>query len=1527
MRFVIILFFCGFLSQSIAQVFTADRQKFVKDIEKTLGSYITTEDLKFVEEKLNPFVLNTSAFSEDQFKKMIETSNAFYDKGLYVYPDIFYYMNVYTQQLMNNHSVESVAAWQMGLDNVTKEKSTKKLLSFLNFSFGLINQRILGGKENVYYWYFEEGDFAFEFSDQPYVKLNNGNLICRYSYIGDERMDIVLKGTTGTLNINDKEWVGIGGTIDWEKSGLNKDSTFAQIKNYELDITNDNFSADSVMLATPYFSNKIQGKLFDQANDSDNNSDNFPEFTSYDKQLVINNILPNINYQGGFMLKGNTFSGQGMKGKPVKLTYIKNNTTFFSVTSESVSISTQKVMCLGAKMLLFLSKDDSISHPNCDFVYNLDNGNAEFRRTSIGMGLQPFSDSYHKLNIYSPLILWNTNTDFLSFTYDFGTSQEQRYAYFESTNYFSEISYAKLKGADAVHPLNALYNLSASSNTKTLQEGLVATAMNRSVSQLKPTLIELNNSGFISYDQDNKLLTINQKLENYVNANDGNLDFDNILFECDMRPKDTYQYTDEDLKKDPNLKQRIDFYKEQAAERRSLTEFGKLNLKTLDLELFAVDKVSVSESKNTTVFPDGYKVTIGKNRDFQFTGWINSGKIEIKATSANYSYTDHKINLLKTDLAIFRVQPLKPEDGKTAIAMNSSIIDIKGEILVDNPISRSGKDVKNANYPILKSTLPSFIFYNYQGIFDGAYDSTRFFYTVNPFELDSLNSFGEKNFRIKGELTSAGIFPKIKQDLVIMPDYSFGFSTVAPAGGYDFYGTGAKYDNKIVLSNNGLQGAGTINFVQSSSVSKLLTFLPDSTVGTAQFKNNPVETGIQFPDVSCEAAYITYYPKKNLLKAASTEKAQLSYYKDEAKLSGEAIITPAGMTGNGYMYFKTATTFSVNYKFTRWNLDSDTSNFSLKNSYAEPGESEVAFKAENVKCHVSFKDRKGEFVSNQGGSVLNFPVNQYACKMDKFSWILDQTDLQMENSDDPSKKENDLDLAGPNFYSLHPKQDSLTFAAPKAKYDLKQRSIFCENVEFLAIADAKIYPDSMKVVIRKDAYMEPFKNAKVIANYVTKYHRFENADIEVKARRQFKGNGEYAYYDKDSSLTLFTIKTIEVDENFQTIASGAIDEKQGFQLSKEFDFYGKLKIYAADPFIHFDGATRIHHDCQKFDKTWMSFNAPIDPKNIQIPVSSEMKNLEGTPIAAGIVWRDSPVVDSIELYPTFLSMLSNSKDPLLISADGFLQYNEAAKEFQIGSKEKLLNRSEKGNFLALHIESCSLNGEGKVNLGMDYGDVVIDAVGIVNYNQSTGLTSMNLTARFDIPLDKGVMQDAAERIAAIELLKPLDFSSNTLEQALVEWSDLKTADKIKSDYSLKGEVKKIPDEFEKSIVLTGLKLDSYDKASTEEKGLISSATTASLVCMFGKPVMKNIPVRVFFQQIYSGSGADDFGLQLQIPGMDYYFDYEMTKNDGLLRIITTDNFMTEAVNGIKEEKRKVRKFNYEISTQNIYLTKFLRLFE
>jgi hypothetical protein len=204
---------------------------------------------------------------------------------------------------------------------------------------------------------------------------------------------------------------------------------------------------------------------------------------------------------------------------------------------------------------------------------------------------------------------------------------------------------------------------------------------------------------------------------------------------------------------------------------------------------------------------------------------------------------------------------------------------------------------------------------------------------------------------------------------------------------------------------------------------------------------------------------------------------------------------------------------------------------------------------------------------------------------------------------------------------------------------------------------------------------------------------------------------------------------------------------------------------------------------------------------------------------------------------------------------------------------------------------------------------------------------MNLTARINLPVDKGTFQGIADRINAIENTKPVDFGSTTLEQALVEWTDRKTADKVKSDFTLKGEVKKLPEALETTFTLTGLRLSSFDNPALQEKGLITSSTYAAIVNVFEKPVMKYIPVRAFFQQVYSEANGDRFGLQMEMPGVDYYFDYEMKKKDGTLRIISSDEGLNNALTTMKEEKRKSRNFLYEASTQRVYLSKFLRLFE
>src|SRR5690606_37612811 len=192
--------------------------------------------------------------------------------------------------------------------------------------------------------------------------------------------------------------------------------------------------------------------------------------------------------------------------------------------------------------------------------------------------------------------------------------------------------------------------------------------------------------------------------------------------------------------------------------------------------------------------------------------------------------------------------------------------------------------------------------------------------------------------------------------------------------------------------------------------------------------------------------------------------------------------------------------------------------------------------------------------------------------------------------------------------------------------------IFCEKVDHIDIADARIFPDSMKVVIRKKAKLDDFENSRIVANYITKYHQIVNATTSITARRAYTAKGDYPYYDIDSNLFLIPISKVYLDSSYQTIAEGKIAETAEFKLSPEFYFYGNVRMNAADPEMLFEGATKIEHNCDAFAKNWMSFKARLNPKNIQIPVTEDMKSLEGESLSAGIVWHFSQDIDSTELY-------------------------------------------------------------------------------------------------------------------------------------------------------------------------------------------------------------------------------------------------------------------------------------------------------
>ena len=1536
MKKIILLFTLILISLTgFTQSYSQNREKFIKELINVLSDLNTSDPKDFVKKELQPLLIETTDFPDDQFKKMVETCNLMEEKKIHPFPETYNYVYSMYSIVVKRQSLASYRAWHGSVEQLLNSKNINRFKDFIELSADFFSKSVIAETPN-HAWFYKGGDFAFDVTDKPVIKFDGGKLVCLVKNTLESSKkekpfhdSIVIDGSKGVYDPFLKKYVGRGGKIYWEKVGLKKEVSNATLFGYDIPMKSTNINCDTVLLVTPYFSKPIYGKLTDRAFVITREMDKtFPYFVSFDKRLAIKNIKEDVDYEGGFSLQGASFIGVGTVREPAKVFIYKDGKKFVKLSSLNVSIDPKKIISPSSHVVIFIGANDSITHPGLDINYNIEHNSLEFARGKVGTTAAPFSSSYHNLDMYVPKIVWKKGVEELTFTYDFGISQEQRIAKFESKNMFDSRLYERLNSMEKTHPLVSIADFCNQTGEKVINEGKLASALNKTIDQAKQMMLELNSLGFINYDPESKVIVVNQKLFNFVQARADQIDYDNLIFISDMRPKKIEGKTEEQILMDENLVKLNQIYLEQSEKRRTLPNFGTMSLTSLELNLEAVDQVALSDIQKMVVFPKNAKVSIQKDRNFKFSGWLNAGKLEVETIDAQYIYSDNKVKLNKTGSSLFRVLPLKPEDGDHPISMASAVSGIEGDLFVDDPANRSGKSKKITDYPKISVANNVKVYYAQKSLFKGAYDSARFYFDVYPFLMDSLDNFKEKGFRLKGELNSAGIFPIIKQDLKIMPDYSFGFVQEAPQGGYDFYGTGAKYENKIVLSNNGLQGSGKIDFIKSTSISKSLTFLPDSTVGYAVFENKPVETGIQYPDVKSQKAYICYLPKGNKLKAYSTD-IPLSFFNDEAKLDGIAVVAPNGMTGNGTMNFAVASMGSKLFNFSRWDMNADTSFFNILNKIGIDNDREEKYSltTDNIKSHISFKERIGNFVSNAGKTIVSFPVNQYDCTMDKFDWLMDNDEIDLRTNDKNLVASKDENLVS-NMFSINARQDSLQFRTSKAIFDLKNNILKCLDTKYIDVADARIYPDSGKVVIYKKAKMDPLEKSKIIANRTTRYHTFLNSNSIITSRNSFTAKGEYPYKDADNNLTMIKMESISVDSVFQTVAFGKIGENDTFKLSPQFEFYGGVKIYAPTPLLSFKGSTRIKHNCDKFSKSWMAFQSEIDPKNIQIPVGESVKTLDGKLISAGILWRDSPSQDSIKMYPTFLSPTISAKDPIVISANGFLQYNKDSSQFQIASREKLADITVQGNFIALNTKACSLTGLGKINLGMEYGDIAVQAYGNVKYNQESGKTMMDVTLRYDMPIDKSVMDVAVEKITLEETATGIDILSTSLFDAFAAWSDPKSAQRSKEAFKEKAELRKIPSELDNSIVLTGIKLVSFESKKNQDRGLISFGNDAGVVSIYGKPVNKSIPIKMTFSQAYSENVTGDrFCLYLNAAvSKDYYFEYAMNKKDGEMKVFSEDEDFVNKLMLLKADKRKYKNFVYELTDNRVFISKFLKLF-
>ena len=1475
-------------AQSITK-FSRDSTKFIGELQSVYEN-LSDVDQKTTKSLMEHFALkwNNEQFNPSKKQIIYNICDKMLKKRFRPFPDFYNYINS-LDVFMDTHQPDYLFyEWSGVLQKLINGKNIRVFLAFLDGSIPLFSENLIY-KSISTRWKITNPDYHYFMDSVPFITFAKSDLI---GYTSKDSLTIF--GTKGRYYPLANRWVGEGGRVDWRRAGLDPQEAFADLHSYQISTRFSRIEADSADLTyKKYFTSPLKGKFNDKAQaDLSEERTNYPAFDSYDKQISIPEIFKDIDYFGGFALEGARILGKGNASNKAHLSFKKDHEELIRVNSMIFDFHSNKINSISSAVIIRY-KDDSVFHPGLQMKYIDEKRELTLSKDEEMRIFSPWFDSFHKIEIYCEELTWNVGQSVMDFGMSKGPSQEQK-TVFESSNFFAISRYEKLRGIDEQNPLALLKAYSDKTKKKEVKLEELCIYLQRPPEQVEAQLLNLSSRGFLIYDLDKRVARLNDKITDYVNASNYKTDYDVIFFNSSVARKSN----------------------------------AILTLDSFDLRIQGiVPYILLSDSQNVIIYPTKQEIILQKNRNFHFSGKIRAGLFELYARNCYFEYGTFKLDLPIIDSMSFYVKSryIDPKTGLYGLVkVKTNINDLNGELLIDHPHNKAGLRYY-PQYPVLISKNDALVNWDKKSIQNGAYKKESFFYKVYPFTFRSLNKFPTDSLQFKGYLSSAGIFPDLEQPLKVRPDYSLGIENTTDAAGLPLYGGKGRFINRIDMSNEGLHGNGKMEYLNSSSVSENFAFYPDSMKSLARkFDATELIANEGCPAVHGDSVSEFWLPYKDSLIVSTTKlnfKKDMTMYNGQSRFAGNLTLSPNGMTGAGTVKIKEAEMDSRRFLFKQKTFDANIADFRIKST-------DVTFNSiatKNYQTHFDFTNRIGAFKSNVGISKVEFPLNEYKCTMDRFDWMIDKDEIVLYNEKNTQlaaidtmrlSKLIDYDFSGSEFVSTHPLQDSLRFHSMKAIYNLKTNVINAEEVRLIKVADAGIFPDSGKVCILKGAVMKPLSRAVIIANQKDKYHQFYNANVTISSRKKYLASGNYDYVNKNEERQAIHFSKIAIDSSGETYADGMITDSLKFKLSPEFEYAGEVILHASQKNLTFYGGFRPLSECVKNATWWVKFKGVIDPKDVQLPVNRPLRDIRNEKLFLGIAYNNS----ENRIYSGFFIKKENSSDSILMSADGFISYNDNKNLFNIATPDQMKVAGEVYNSMALYNEQCIVHADGTVNFNLKSGAMKMEAYGGMSHYLIPDSTGSRVAIAFNFPFSESGREKFSQQLVSTNL-SGITFNETPYYLAMKTLMGQKEFDKQKSDMELVGKFK-IPDEINRTMFLADVRL-SWDPAT---QAWVSYGPIG--IGNIGKTkIYKYVTGKI---ELAKKKNGDDITIYLELTRADwYYFNYR----NNVLQVISSNLEFNDQISNEerssseqKRVKQEAKDFHYMLSNDR-KRRDFLRKFQ
>lgn len=1429
---------------------------------------------------------NSGKLSLSQKELIIKLSNNLLKKRANAYPHFYDFMQLFISILKTDKQISNITKWTQAFEFYSHQRNFNmsridRLFKSVNY---LIDSLTFYETRAVKWAFDADADYELSFNEHEglNIKFNKTNLYC-YA----KRDSFIVRDTRGMYSPVNNFWTGEGGKISWERANYPPDSVYAELSLYRAKLVKPEIYADSVQFTNMYyFKGKLLGSLDEKiiANATGGKA-SYPRFESYDTRVDLPNLVKGVDYTGGFLMQGAKFIGKGADREKAILYFRKDKELKARAESSSFLISKTRIFSKSADVSLMID-EDSLYVAGIDLNYIIKRQRillTNSQRDEIG---SIFLDTYHGLDVDVRQLSYSLQDSLIYFKTPPGTTY--RKAVFRSYNFYSDDEYERLGLMDRVHPLEAINRMVTKGGMFIFGPIQLASYLEKDVKFTRQLMIILAKKGFIHYDYNAQVAYAEQKLFDYVQARFKNKDYDEIAIISE--PKRGNNAT--------------------------------LNLKDYTLNIRGVKPFALSNNRRVGVFPKNGELRVHEDMDFDFDGRLKAGLAGIYGEGMTFNYEDFLIDFKQIDsLKLVYRSEEKNKDSVYEYAPVLSVIEnVTGTLHIDQPENKAGNETF-PEFPKFESKDTSYVFYDHNNKQDSVYKRDEVQFVNYPFEIDSLNTIMRKNVKIAGMFKSGGIFPDFEEYLTVQADSSLGFVHELDSSGTVLHNGLAVYENTITLDNQGIRGSGKVHYLSAHVYSEDITFFPDSMncytnmVSIDLLDSDTTKT--QYPDMQGDSTYVHWEPERDQM-FINTIDDSLRMYKNEAAFAGQLKITPAKLEGKGGMSFKNASLQSDTYTFFAEKFTADTSNFELK-----PIElSESPFLTHNVNSNVDFKNNIGLFKSNGDSSYIDFPVNQYKCYMNYFTWfmgvdLIDIGSLERLKNDsliadvgvfdsltsqfqtglkedyqaslsDTTYTEEEL-LASSRFVSTNPGQDSLSFIARSSSYDIQSNIIRAKGVKLIKVADAHIYPAG-SVVIKENAKLETLEDARIVANTYSRYHDFYGATVDIFGAKKYIASADYEYYDRMDSMQIIHFDEIKVGEDLHSYALGEISEEANFQLSPEFAYFGKVRIDADNKYLNFDGYTKINHECShRISSLWMGFRADINPDSIVIPLPEVPKDKDLRKLYAGL----NNTRDSVGVYPTFMTTRRRFADKQIFSAGGVLYFNQKTGYFEITDSAKLAKPEIKGNYFSMHKKLCIALGEGNIDFALNLGQVKLNSAGKFRYNMESMSLGMDLMLGVDFFFQKDALNYMADKLNQAYELEPVDASKPKYQTALKELVGLDRATKFMNDIALMGGLTYSPPEMGKAIFFTDVEMVwNKNSHSYLSKGPIGIGTINN------NPINKMVDGIIELAPKRSG---DVINIYIPLDEKDWFF---FTYTRGTMKSISSFNDFNNFIVDLKDKERK-----------------------